>query len=133
MDTKSLSSQQIRWAQELSQYHFQIDYCYYKANAAVDALLKFPQKCQNEENKLWAENSQIFHRLQNSLTNVSLASFNFSDPSHLHQVFICGTYVLSQLWQIWNGLRKELAQERPYIVGSMRLKLHKLQAKDEQA
>ncbi len=27
IDTKSLSSRQIRWAQELSQYHFQIDYC----------------------------------------------------------------------------------------------------------
>ena len=26
MDTKSLSSRQVRWAQELSQYHFQIDY-----------------------------------------------------------------------------------------------------------
>ena len=27
MDIKNLSSRQIRWAQELSQYHFQIDYC----------------------------------------------------------------------------------------------------------
>ena len=27
MDTKSLSSRQVRWAQELSQYHFQIYYC----------------------------------------------------------------------------------------------------------
>ena len=26
MNTKSLSSRQVRWAQELSQYHFQIDY-----------------------------------------------------------------------------------------------------------
>ena len=26
MDTKSLSSRQVRWAQELSHYHFQIDY-----------------------------------------------------------------------------------------------------------
>ena len=26
MDTKSLSSRQVRWAQELSRYHFQIDY-----------------------------------------------------------------------------------------------------------
>ena len=26
MDTKSLSSRQIRWAQELSQYHFRINY-----------------------------------------------------------------------------------------------------------
>ena len=27
METKSLSSRQIRWAQELSHYHFQINYC----------------------------------------------------------------------------------------------------------
>ena len=27
MDTKSLSSRQVRWAQELSRYHFHIDYC----------------------------------------------------------------------------------------------------------
>ena len=27
METKSLSSRQVRWAQKLSRYHFQIDYC----------------------------------------------------------------------------------------------------------
>ena len=27
MNTKSLSSRQVRWAQELSRYHFRIDYC----------------------------------------------------------------------------------------------------------
>ena len=27
METKSLSSKQVRWAQELSCYHFRIDYC----------------------------------------------------------------------------------------------------------
>ena len=27
MDMKSLSSRQVYWAQELSQYHFRIDYC----------------------------------------------------------------------------------------------------------
>ncbi len=26
MDSKSLSSRQVRWAQELSRYHFRIDY-----------------------------------------------------------------------------------------------------------
>ena len=44
MDTKSLSSQQVCWAQELSQYYFQIDYCQGKANAAADTLLRFPQR-----------------------------------------------------------------------------------------
>ena len=38
MDTKSLSSRQVRWAQELSRYHFRIDYCQGKANGAADAL-----------------------------------------------------------------------------------------------
>ena len=100
MDTKSLSSRQVRWAQKLSRYHFQIDYCQGKANAAADALSRFPQRSQDEEDELRTENGRIFHRLQNSLTNASLArlsllaSSSSSLPSHLHQVFICETYVL---------------------------------------
>ena len=38
-DTKSLSSKQVCWAQELFCYHFQIDYCQGKANGSADALL----------------------------------------------------------------------------------------------
>ena len=38
IETKSLSSRQVRWAQELSRYHFQIDYCQGKANGVADAL-----------------------------------------------------------------------------------------------
>ena len=57
MDTKSLSSCQVRWAQELSKYHFQIDYCQGKANGAADALSRFLQKNLNEEEKFWAENT----------------------------------------------------------------------------
>ena len=139
MDTKSLSSRQVRQAQELSRYHFQIDYCQSKANAAADALSRFPQRSQDEKDELRAENGRIFHRLQNSLTNASLAGLSLSAssssslPSHLHQVLICGTYVLPQLRQFWQGLRKELAQEGPYVVGGMRLRLHELQAEDEQA
>ena len=139
MDTKNLSSRQVRWAQKLSRYHFRIDYRQGKANAAADALSKFPQRSQDEENELQAENGRILHRLQNSLTNASLAGLSLSAssssslPSHLHQVLICGTYVLPQLQQFWQGLQKELAQEGPYVVESMRLRLHKLQAKDKQA
>ena len=92
MDTKNLSSRQVRWAQELSRYHFQIDYCQDKANAAVDALSRFFQKSQDKEEELWAKNGQIFYCLQNSLTSANLASF-FA-PSYLYQVLICGTYVL---------------------------------------
>ena len=56
IDTKSLSSRQVRWAQELSQYHFRIDYRQGKANAATDALLRFPQRSQDEQEELRAEN-----------------------------------------------------------------------------
>ena len=49
MDTKSLSSRQVRWAQELSCYHFRIDYQQGKANRAADALSRYPQ--QNTEEK----------------------------------------------------------------------------------
>ena len=44
MDTTSLSSCQVRWAQKLSWYHFQIDYHQRKANAAADALFCFSQR-----------------------------------------------------------------------------------------
>ena len=52
MDTKSLSSRQVRWAQELSRYHFRIDYRQGKANGAADALSRFPQRNLEEEEKL---------------------------------------------------------------------------------
>ena len=93
MDTKSLSSRQVCWAQELFWYHFQINYRQGKTNAAADALSKFLQRSQNEKNELRAENGWIFYHLQNLLTNASLAQLSLSSslPSHLHQVFICET------------------------------------------
>ena len=127
MDTKSLSSRQVRWAQKLSQYHFQIDYCQGKVNVAVDILSKFPQKSQDEKDELQAENGQIFHCLQNLLTNASLAGLSLpsSLPLHLHQVLICRTYVLPQLRYFWNGLQRELAFKGPYkaSISNMRLRL----------
>ena len=59
MDTKSLSSCQIRWAQELSRYHFRIDYCQGKANSAADALSRYPHQSQSEDKILPAENTKI--------------------------------------------------------------------------
>ena len=41
MDTKSLSSRQVCWAQELFKYHFWIDYCQGKTNGAANALFCF--------------------------------------------------------------------------------------------
>ena len=99
METKSLSSRQVRWAQELSRYHFQIDYRQGKANGAADALSQYPQRNAEEEDAFRAENVKILHRLQSSLTNASFSGLTFSELnlSPLHQVLVCGTHVLLQL------------------------------------
>ena len=41
MDTKNLSSSQVCWAQELSRYHFCINYQQGKANGVADTLLQY--------------------------------------------------------------------------------------------
>ena len=109
IDTKSLSSRQVRWAQELSRYHFRIDYRQGKANGAADALSRYPQRSAEEEETLRAENVKILHRLQSSLTKVSGFLVNSSHLSPFHQVLIC----------IAN-------------IGGMRLRLPKLQDKDKE-
>ena len=87
MNTKSLSSRQVRWSQELFKYYFQIDSCQNKANRAADALSYFPQRNEDEEEKLWAENTQIFHCLQFSLTNTTLSGLSvLASLSPLYQV-----------------------------------------------
>ena len=63
MDTKSLSSRQVRWAQEFSRYHFQIDYCQGKANGAEDTLSRFLQQDNKEKANFQAENTWIFYRV----------------------------------------------------------------------
>ena len=137
MDTKSLSSRQVRWAQKLSCYHFQIDYCQSKANGAADALSRYPQRSIEEEETLRAENIKILHRLQSFLSNASLSGLNTSanELSSLHRVLICGTHVLPQLCQFWDTFRAELDAESPYRVsiGAMRLRLPELQDNDEEA
>ena len=49
MNTNSLSFKQVRWAQELSWYHFRIDYHQGKANIAADALSYFCQRSQSKK------------------------------------------------------------------------------------
>ena len=41
MDIKNLDSKLVHWVQELSCYHFYIDYQQDKANKAVDALSQY--------------------------------------------------------------------------------------------
>ena len=131
MDTKSLSSWQVRWAKELSKDHFRIDYRQKKANASADALSRFLHRSQAEEKTLRAENSEILHRLQSSLINWILAGLSLSGHTAvtnffpLHQVLICGPYVLPLICQFWKRLRGELASEGAYqaSVGSICLRL----------
>ena len=52
MDTKNLSSKQVRWAEKLFRYHFQINNCQSKVNAAIDSLSRFPQRSQDGEDEL---------------------------------------------------------------------------------
>ena len=96
MNMKSLSSKQVRWAQKLFYYHFQIDYHQGKANGAVDALSRYSQQSAEEEEIIWVENVKILHHLQSLLTNTSLSSFStLVKLLPLYRVLICGTYVLS--------------------------------------
>ena len=80
MDMKNLSSRQVRWAQELSCYHFCIDYRHGKANRVADALLQYLQQNAKEKTTLWAKNTKILHRLQSSLANVFGLSLDVSSP-----------------------------------------------------
>ena len=97
MDTKNLSSRQVCWAQELSRYHFRINYHQGKTNGAADTLSQYLQRSTEEEETLQAENVKILHRLQFSLAKLSGLLVNSSHLSPFHQVLICGTTVLPQL------------------------------------
>ncbi len=70
MDTKNLSSRQVQWAQELSRYHFRIDYQQGKAKSAANTLSRYPQRSAKEEETLRAENAKILHRLRSSFAQV---------------------------------------------------------------
>ena len=133
METKSLSSRQVRWAQKLSRYHFRIYYCQEKANGAADALFRYPQRSTEEEETLRSENVKILHRLQSSLAKVF--GLSTSQLSPLLQIFICGTTVFPQLNQFWNSLQGEIALDSPYIanIRGMRLRLSELQENNKEA
>ena len=134
MDTKSLSSRQVRWAQELSCYHFRIDYRQGKANRAADALFQYPQRSAKEEDTLQAENVKILHRLQSLLAKVSGFLANSSHLSPLYQVLICGTHVFPQLNQFWDSLQSDIAHDGPYAsIKDMNLQFPELQDNDKKA
>ena len=91
MNTKSLSSRQVRWAQKLSYYHFRIDYYQGKANGVANALSQYPQQSAEEENTLRIENVKILYHLQSSLEKVFRFSTSCLLP--LHQILIYTTTV----------------------------------------
>ena len=133
MEMKSLSSRQVRWAQELSCYHFRIDYWQVKANGAANALSWYLQRNAKEEATLRAKNTKILHRLQFFLANVSGLSLDIPFP--FHQIFVYGTTVLPQLHRFWDFFQGEIANEGPNNISirAMRLKLPDLQSDDNQA
>ena len=63
IDTKSLSSRQVCWAQKLPKYLFRIDYKQNKVNRAIYALFQYLQRSAEEEKTLWAKNMKILHQL----------------------------------------------------------------------
>ena len=134
--TKSLSSRQVRWAQELSRYHFRIGYYQGKVNEAANALSHFPQRSQAKEDKLRAENTWILYKLQFSLTSASLSGLSTSNKLLLlYRVLIYGTPVFPQLRQFWDTFQTELTIEHFYrtSIGGMRLRLPELQESDDEA
>ena len=135
MDTKSLSSRQVRWAQELSRFYFRINYRQGKANSAADALSRYPKRSRGEEEILQAENTRILQRLQSLLTNARASSIRHAQVTSLKHVIICGTHVLSNLCQSWEMFCQELVAESTYkaSIRGMRLRLVELQAEDGQA
>ena len=71
MDTKSLSSKQVCWAQKLSCYHLCIHNQQSKVNGTANALLQYHQQNAKEKAIFQAKNTKILHRLQFSLANIS--------------------------------------------------------------
>ena len=132
LDTKYLSSKQVRWAQQLFCYHFQIDYRQDKAHKAADALFWYPQQSAEEEEAIRAENVKIFYHLQLSLAEVF--GLWISQLSPLHQILICEMTIFSWLNQFWNSLQGEKTLDNPYIanIGGMRLQLSELQENNEE-
>ena len=99
-------------------------------------MFQYPQQNAKEKKTLQVENVKILYHLQSSLTNASFLRLTLFELnlSTLHQVFVCGTYVFSQLRQFWDSLQSKIARDSPYIaIGGMRLQLSELQDNDKEA
>ena len=117
IETKSLSSRPVYWAQKLSCYYFQIDYYQDKTNKAADTLSQYPQQSTEEEKTLCAKNVKILHRLQSLLVKVSglsMSQLSSNQLSLLHQIFMCKTTIFPQLRQFWDFFQNKIACESSY-------------------
>ena len=151
MDTKRLSGRQVRWAQELSRYNFRIDYRQGTHNPA-DALSR-PAQQTADDDELIVENTQILHRLQESLLSNDPVAIRACralthqsprgrkvDYSPLHQetmlkVMVCGTVVVPDLIQLWAAVRSVIASDGPYttITGELLPRLPEFLKDDKDA
>ena len=97
----------------------------------MDALSRFPRRDNKKEANLQAENTQIIHCLQSSLTNALISDLSSTASGLLpqHQVLICEIYALLQLRHLWNNLQIELSNQQPYkaSISSIKPKLQELQ------
>ena len=135
MNTKSLSSRQVHWAQELSCYYFRINYRQGKANGATDALSRYSQWNLGKEEILQAENMRILQCLQSLLINAHTSSTSFAHLASLKHINICRTHTFPDLCQSWETFHQELSTKDPYqaTIGGMKLMLVELQAENSQA
>lgn len=91
MDTKRLSSSQIRWAQELSRYNFRIDYRQ-GTRGPADALSRSAQ-LDADDDELVVENTQILYRLQVSCLDVPITRAFNGDA--IFSIFAAGSSLVS--------------------------------------
>ena len=99
-------------------------------------MSQYPQQSAEKEEVLRTRNVKILHRLQSSLTNASFSGLStLAKLLSLHQVFICGTHVLSQLRQFWDTFQVKLDAKGLYQVSisAMRLRLSELQESNDKA
>ena len=83
MDKKSLSSRQVCWAQKLSRYHFQIDYCQSKANGTADALSRFSQRNQAKKTNYEPKTLRFFINC-NFHWPIPASQVSFTQPNYCH-------------------------------------------------
>ncbi len=93
IDTKKPSLKQVRWVPNFP-VPFSDRLLCRNVQLSYRCLFLFCPKKANKE-PFYIENEKILHQLEISLTNTSPSKLQLSNfPSRVHQILICGTYVL---------------------------------------